>query len=285
MLFQDGEFFFLEMNTRLQVEHCVTEEVTGLDLVAEQLRVAVGRAAVVHAGRRSSAAATRSSAASTPRTRRRTSCRRRARSRACGVPVGSRRALGRRLRRGRHDLAVLRQPRSASSSCGRPTATARIDRMLRALGEFEIAGVQHHDPRARRAARAPTTSRAVTHSTKWVEDEVDAAAVRRRRAAPDGRRRRRRRGRRAARRAHGAGRGRRQALLGARSGCPTRRSARPRAARRARGRGRSARARRAAARAATARSSAPMQGTIVQGARRGRRRRSRPARRSSCSRR
>ena len=260
-LYQDGEFWFLEMNTRLQVEHCVTEEVTQLDLVAEQLRVAAGEPLSFTAGRHRA-----------PRPLDRVPHQRRGPGQglpplarhhlAPAAPRRARRAVGRRLR------ARATPSRSTTTTCiGKlvvwgPDREAARHRMLRALGEFEISGLSTTIP-AHVALLSHPDFAAVAHSTKWVEDEVDAdrrsptPRPRPTGAPADGADERR-----AAARAHGAGRGRRQALLGQALAARGRRRQRrgpEEALARVRARVPAGRA----ARPGSGTISAPMQGTIV----------------------
>ncbi len=173
MLYQDGEFYFLEMNTRLQVEHCVTEEITDLDLVAEQINVANGkklRFTQKAIKRRNHSIECRINAEDPSKnflpspgtiTRLR-------------VPSGP----GVRWDGGYEEGDTISQ--YYDNLIGKlivtaPDRDAAITRMVRALNEFQIAGVKTTIP-AHLALLQTDDFRAMRHSTKWVETEVDAAS-------------------------------------------------------------------------------------------------------------
>jgi acetyl-CoA/propionyl-CoA carboxylase, biotin carboxylase, biotin carboxyl carrier protein len=173
MLYQDGEFYFLEMNTRLQVEHCVTEEITDLDLVAEQLYVASGeklRFTQKSIKRRNHSIECRINAEDpgknflpSPGTITR-----------LRIPAGP----GVRWDGGYEEGDTISQ--YYDNLIGKLIVTApnrdlAITRMVRALSEFQISGVKTTIP-AHLALLQTDDFRAVRHSTKWVETEVDAAS-------------------------------------------------------------------------------------------------------------
>jgi acetyl-CoA/propionyl-CoA carboxylase biotin carboxyl carrier protein len=170
MLYQDGEFWFLEMNTRLQVEHCVTEEVTRLDLVAEQIRVADGQQlsftqdSIVRRGHA-------------------IECRINAEDPAKGflpspgtitrlrVPSGP----GVRWDGGYEEGDTVSQ--FYNNLIGKlvvwaPDRAAATERARRALRELEVRGVHTTRPAHLALLAEPAWSEG-NHSTKWVEDEVD----------------------------------------------------------------------------------------------------------------
>ncbi len=170
-LLQDGEFHYLEMNTRLQVEHPVTELVTGFDLVREQLRVASGeplsfsQADILSTGhaieaRINAEDPTDGKFLPSPGT-----------ITSLTVPQG----FGVRWDGGYVAGDTVSQyydnliGKLIVWGSDRETAIARMER---SLSELEVSGIATTAP-AHRAILASAEFRAGEHSTKWVEENLD----------------------------------------------------------------------------------------------------------------
>ena len=180
----DGSFYFLEVNTRLQVEHGVTELVTGLDIVREQFRLAAGWPLSEAALAASAAAAEPAGHAIEVRIAAEDPGRdfaptpgwigRWVMPAGPGVRVDSGVGAGDRVPPDYDNLVAKLMVHAAD----RPTA---IDRLARALDETEIGGIQTTLPFHRFVARSPAF-RDTDLSTGWVADHWDGAADHRRAA-------------------------------------------------------------------------------------------------------
>ncbi len=174
-LYQDGEFWFLEMNTRLQVEHPVTELVSGIDLVREQIRVASGEPLSFtqdDIDLRGWAIEVRINAEDPTEGKFLPSP---GRITELVPPQG----FGVRWDGGYESGDEVSQ--YYDNLVGKlivwgDTRDTAIDRMIRALGELRVAGIATTVPADLAILRHPDF-RAATHSTKWVEAHLDLSAI------------------------------------------------------------------------------------------------------------
>ncbi len=172
-IYQDNDFFFLEMNTRLQVEHPVTEVITGIDLVEWQIRVASGE--------------------KLPMTQKEVAARRN--GHGIEVRINAENPAGGKFLPSPGTITTLKTPDGFGTRFdggyesgdtvsqfydnlvgklivwGKDRETA-IARTIRALDEMVVEGVHTTIP-ADRAILAHPDFAAVTHSTKWVEETLD----------------------------------------------------------------------------------------------------------------
>ena len=176
-IYQDGEFFFLEMNTRLQVEHPVSEVITGIDLVEWQIRVADGE--------------------KLPMTQEQVNDLRR--GHAIEVRINAENPAGGKFLPSPGTISALKVPDGfgvrfdggyeAGDTVsqyydnligklivwGKDRSTA-IARTIRALEEMQVDGVHTTIPADLAILRHPDFA-AVQHSTKWVEERLDLSGV------------------------------------------------------------------------------------------------------------